>query len=163
MIPPLPTINDSLGLLAAVADPVKSKAMLEEMQAHVKTSNEALDKAREETRQLEASRVKTVADAAKLIQDRRAFEGEKARVAAKWASDVASMGALSKEITDRDTALKQREAVLVARENAAVARENEAKSRVAALDQREKALAVREDKADRLLKSFEPLALQLGR
>src|SRR5271157_3236375 len=157
MIPPLPTINDAIGLLAALSDPEKAKALLAELKEKAESAESVLQDAQGAQRAVDEERQNRVTERDKLDKDRRAFVEEKLKFAAaradsnKRLSDtIDTLNQKQKEQEDRDGRQNAREAVLNTRELGVAKKEQQ-------LNEREGRVVSREVQAEELMKTFAPI------
>lgn len=162
MIPPTPAINDAIGLLAAISDPAKAQALLVEMRDYVDTANGALRQAQEVAvagqRAVEDQR----AMSDKNGKDRLAFEEEKNRREAEWATQSQGVANVQRALAEKEKNLKLLEDKIDADMAAVADRERAVVHDRAVMDAREKALAEREFKLAETLKELGPIAQKLG-
>ena len=157
MIPPLPTINDAIGLLAALSDPDKTKAILEEAKGRVETANKMLADAQGAQRATDEERQSRAQERDEFGKQKVAFFEEKDRhlaTAAKREHDLAEFGAAldakEKVLNERYDAIGRSEAAVSSREVAADARHK-------ALDAREGVALAREVKVESLMETLKPV------
>src|SRR5208282_6414391 len=157
MIPPLPTINDAIGLLAALSDPEKAKALLAELKEKAESAESVLQDAQGAQRAVDEERQNRVTERDKLDKDRRAFAEEKLKIAAAEETynksitiTLATLNQKQKEQEDRESKQNSREAVLNTREFGISKKERE-------LAERENKVTARESQVNDLMKTFAPI------
>jgi len=157
MIPPLPTINDAIGLLAALSDPEKAKALLAELKEKAESAESVLQDAQGAQRAVDEERQNRITERDKLYKDRRAFAEEKIKIAAAEETynksitiTLATLNQKQKEQEDRDGRQNAREAVLNTREMGVSKKEQH-------LNEREGRVVAREMQAEELMKTFAPI------
>ena len=157
MIPPLPTINDAIGLLAALSDPDKTKAILEEAKGRVETANKMLADAQGAQRAIDEERQSRAQERDEFSMQKMVFSEEKASyfsTAAKREQGLVEFGAAldakEKVLNERYDAIGRSEAAVSSREVAADARHK-------ALDTREGVVLAREIKAESLMETLKPV------
>ena len=131
MIPPLPTINDSIELLTALSDPEKYKALLVELKEKAESAESVFRDAQGAQRAVDEERQNRVTERDKLDKDRRAFAEEKLKFAAaradsnKRLSDTLdTLNQKQKEQDEREGRQNAREAVLNTRELVSLRKNN---------------------------------------
>jgi uncharacterized coiled-coil protein SlyX len=162
MIPPSPAINDAIGLLAALSDPEKSKAALEEMKKHSDTSQAALQAVQEKQRGIDQTTRDIAAMTDKLGKERVAFAEEKARAADQWQTQTRGLEEARRAVAASELKVRLLQDKLDADTSALGDRERAVVHDRAALDAREKDIAAREVKLADTLKDLGPIAKKLG-
>lgn len=162
MIPPVPSINDALGLMAAIADPEKTKATLEEMKKHSETSQDALRKVQEQQKGIDQTTRDIAAMTDKLGKERVAFAEERGRFESQKQADVAALSEQRRALADKEKGLLLLQDKLDADTSSLSERERAVAHDRERLDAREADLTAREAHLAATIKELGPIAKKLG-
>ena len=162
MIPPSPAINDAIGLLAAISDPEKAKALLIETRDYVAKADATLRQAQEVTVAGQIAARDQAALIDKLGQERVAFVEEENRRAREWDTRSRGIDTAQKAIIEKQKQLGFLQDKIDADSAALRDRETAVIHDRQILDAREKDLADREAKLAETLKDLGPIAARLG-
>ena len=162
MIPPSPAINDAIGLLAAISDPEKAKALLIEARDYVVKADATLRQAQEVAVAGQIAARDQAALIDKLGQERVAFVEEKNRRASEWDTQSRGIDAAQKAVIEKQKQLGFLQDHIDAESTALRDRETAVVHDRQILDAREKDLIAREAELAETLKQLGPIAAKLG-
>jgi len=157
MIPPLPTINDAIGLLAALSDPEKSRALLAELKEKAESAEKVFADAQGAQRAIDEERQNRARERDAIGKERMALSEEKIAHASKKSLDenqirdiLNTLNKKQKEQDEREGNQNSRDAILNTRELGVT-------KKVQELNEREGRVVAREIQAEELMKTFAPI------
>ena len=161
MIPPLPTINDAIGLLAALSDPDKAKALLEEAKTHVETANKVFADARAAQAEADLGRQKYNVSEVNITAAKKALSEEKVRYELERQAAERAIATTLKVLDARSAALDKQETEQNARAAVLDSRGRSFDMAADRLSQQERDLAGREAKVNGMMKMLQPIMEKL--
>jgi DNA repair exonuclease SbcCD ATPase subunit len=161
MLPPLTTINDAIGLLVALGDSERTKALLEELKGSVATANKMLAEVQAAQRYIDEDKRKRDAERDELGKAKLALAEARNIHAAKMKADSESFAALAIGLQKKEQELAVREGVLDRRESEISAREAATEAKRRSLNEREGKVVDKELRVEELMKIFKPIMDQL--
>jgi len=162
MLPPLPAINDAIGLLAALGDPERTRSLLDEAKGHIEVANKAL---------ADAQAAQLAVDEDRKVRDKEREEIGRAKIAlaeerdvhiASVRRDTESIAALAVKLERQTEEIKAKHAAIEAEDHRIRNERSELAEAWKELKAREEKQVSRESELHALIQQWRPILRQLG-